>query len=319
VGYLKHCIFILTAILCLSCKKAEQHSNSVFFAMGTVVSITAPNAASAVTDEVKDYITELSDRISAECTLISGTPERVEISEDTYKLFQLAEEYRQKSEGRFNVGIFTVSSLYGFPEGPYHEADPDLLKEALALATEKSVKLYAEEGRFYAEGGGLKVDLGAFAKGWIVDRGAELFHKQGVNNFIINAGGDLYASGEKADRAWHLGVTDPAGLEPHIGVVSLSDKALATSGIYERYFIAQDGRHISHLFNGATGEAADKYQSVSVIADTAELADLYSTLYFFMDVAEIADACKEQNTAVMAVDRDGKQAYFCDWQSYAVK
>ncbi len=315
-------IIVCLAVLAVSaaCKhKPEKYSTSVSFSMGTVVELTIPEKNKELLPEVEERLNLLSDVISSDCLKISSSPDPVEINEITYRLLQREHKYRDISGGRFNSAVHTIASGYGFPEGPFQVPSSEKLEEAKTLLRTQRVTISEDNstGKYYADGNGLKIYLGAFAKGWIVDEVSAYLKNKGINTFIINAGGDLFAGGMKtAGKPWRMGITDPDKQKPYLTVVNLTDKGLATSGNYERFFLTDDGRRISHIFNGISGEPAAGYKSLSVIADTAELADAYSTIYYLMPDKDIDALCGQNGTAVLTVTTDGKEHRHCGWEKY---
>jgi thiamine biosynthesis lipoprotein len=261
-------------------------------------------------------MSELADTIETDSRAVSAGAGRVEISESTYTLLQKNDEYSRLSDGRFNMPVYTLISLYGFPRGPFYIPSDGEIEKAMSDILHKKITVKLEDDRFYADGQGLKFDLGATAKGWIVDVASNYLRTQGVNDFVINAGGDLYASGMKGNSKWRMGIADPDKKRAYVTVVNLSDKALATSGTYERFFIADDGRRISHIFDATTGEPASSYKSVSVIAETAEIADSFSTIYFLVSENEMLSLCKAYNTPVFVITKDNKERRYCGWEDY---
>jgi thiamine biosynthesis lipoprotein len=318
-------IFITTLILLLfaACTKKPEYSSTPFIQMGTIVTITLPASDQALVAEVESLIATLSETITDDCARISSNSDEVEISTWTYRLLQRGEELIALSGGVFDPAIEGVVRLYGFPEGPYSIPAAQAVTQEMEKLKSTRISLRQDGVHYYATGNGLAVDLGAYAKGWIVDMVASMLKDRGLSNFIINAGGDLYASGEKNKGVpWRLGITDPDKEREYVQAVALQDKALATSGIYERFFIADDGRRISHIFNAHTGlpvtylaGSAAGYKSLSVIADNVELADALSTIYFLLPEAEIQRLCMAQNTPVYLIRTDGAEVALCGWKS----
>jgi thiamine biosynthesis lipoprotein len=282
--------------------------------MGTVVSIILPAADSSLAASVESRIQELSNIITADCERISATSDTVEVSETTYKLLQRAERYISLSNNTFNPAINGIVRLYGFPEGPYSVPPAESVATELKKIRSNAITLTEADGRYYAAGNRLSIDLGAYAKGFIVDEVVRFLQEQGLESFLVNAGGDLYAAGmkSKSDR-WKLGITDPLKEREYVQAVYLQDKALATSGVYERAFVSEDGRRISHLFDAVSGKPADKYSSLSVVADSTELADALATIYFLLPEAEIEQICKQYNTPVYLIRPDGSSRTLCGW------
>jgi thiamine biosynthesis lipoprotein len=127
----------------------------------------------------------------------------------------------------------------------------------------------------------MAIGLGGIAKGFIVDRAAEVLRRHGFADFVIVAGGDLRADGRKAGRPWRIGIRDPRVDGAMLGWVAASDLSIDTSGDYERCFIA-GGRRYHHLIDPATGRPAPGCRSVTVVSRDTGIADALSTGLFVM-------------------------------------
>lgn len=307
-------------IFVFACTKKEQavkYEDRILFQMGTVVNVTLPTDKTGLIPALEQYMEDLADIVTTDSVAISTSDEAVEISRFTYELIKRGEEYTRLSKGHFTPSAYTLISLYGFPEGPFAIPTDADAEHAMELIASRDVTVFQTDEGYFADGNGLSVDFGAYAKGWIVDKCAEFLKKQGVENFIINAGGDLFASGSKAGGIkWRLGITDPDKQLAHINVVDLEEKALATSGIYERYFTSDTGERITHIFDVVTGKNPRIYKSLSVIADNVELADALSTVYFMMAPEEVKETCGEYSTPVFYVTIDGGFGRLCGWEEY---
>jgi thiamine biosynthesis lipoprotein len=313
-------LLLLALSAALSCGKKNtapaEYEVQVLNLMGTEVQITVPKENASLIAETGDLIRSLADIIVSDCAKIGSNAGETEIDGITYRLIERSAYYRELSGGRFNPSIYTLSKLYGFPEGPFITPDSSTLSLALKLLNSHRIALRNENGVFYADGGGLSVDLGGFAKGWIVDAAAEFLHSKGVKNFIVNAGGDLYAAGTKNGILWRFGIGDPNKAIPYLSAVNLNDFALATSGNYEREYITDKGDRISHIFNALTGENVRIHKSVSVLAANTELADALATIYFLMNTDEIEALCQKLSTPVFLVSGNDEQIRLCGWERF---
>lgn len=156
--------------------------------------------------------------------------------------------------------------------------DYDLL-QALDLVNAREVKLRRRAIRFGREGMGITLD--GIAKGYVVDRMAEVLAKQGLADFLIDAGGDIRSAGRREDgQPWRVAVQDPDKREDFPDVLRLMDGAVATSGSYEIFFDRDRTRH--HIVSGRNGGSPWKSRSVSVVAPTALAADALATAVFVM-------------------------------------
>lgn len=134
---------------------------------------------------------------------------------------------------------------------------------------------------------GMTLDVGAIAKGCAAKRALALLRESGVTSAMLNLGGTVCAVGVKADTGepWSVGVTDPDDPGAYGLVLRVQDKAVATSGDYERFFEV-DGTRYCHILDTATGYPAHTVRAVTVIADDPALADAFSTALFVLPVSE---------------------------------
>ena len=303
------CILAFCLVFCSGCQKGQEFKESSFFAMGTLVNVTLPKAYQNELKNLHKLIKSLSDEVT-NLTAKINTGETTPLTPFVCNLLKEESRYRSLSSGRFNAGVFTLLELYGFPEGPFKNISHE--EKSLALENiKKGYNLFEEGGICYAKSLGAKIDLGATAKGAIVDKGAEYLKERGITDFIINAGGDLYASGTKNGKKWRIGVKNPFNKQGVSKVYELSDVALATSGTYERFFTTDTGEKISHLVNALTGVQGDRYVSLTVIAKNADAADAFATVYFFMNEDEIKSRCIQDGTKVFAIDANGSSNTIC--------
>lgn len=300
-------------ILVISCSKEEKYRSVSFFAMGTYVDITLPEKNSIEFKNVTNLIDKLSFDIKKETDYINNSKsnDEIQISDSYCNLLKKAEYYKKISNGKFNISIYTILHLYGFPEGDFRDISKKEKLEALEIS-KKGITLVEKNNHCSVINNGAKIDLGSFAKGYIVDEAANYLTKKGINNFIISAGGDLYAGGLKNNNLWRLGIKNPNVKGGISKVVELSNKALATSGTYERFFINKNGDKISHLIDATNGEEPNYYVSVSVIADTAELADAFATIYFLLPPNEVKKRCKNDKTIVYTINKNNVMSEFCN-------
>lgn len=126
---------------------------------------------------------------------------------------------------------------------------------------------------------GMKLDWGGIAKGWAVDRAARALRDMGIIRGFVNAGGDLFCWGANPDSGdWRIGIKHPRQ-KGFLGVLSVRDTGVATSGDYQRYF-EKDGIRYHHIFNPTSGYPARERQSVTVIGPETMLCDALATALF---------------------------------------
>jgi thiamine biosynthesis lipoprotein len=134
----------------------------------------------------------------------------------------------------------------------------------------------------------MALDLGAIAKGYAADEAARLLADEGVESGIIDLGGNIFVLGEKKEKpgkgaSWRIGVQDPrADRGNYIGILSVKNKSVVTSGVYERFF-EKDGKRYHHIFSTTSGfPAENNLLSVTIAADDSIDADALSTASFVL-------------------------------------
>lgn len=206
------------------------------------------------------------------------------------------------SNEAFNPSVLPLTRLLERAKARRKAVDIAELREALALVDADGVRLDAGGARLRREGMALTLD--GIAKGAVADAMGRALRAAGCRHFLVNAGGDMLASGERAPGiAWRVAVEDPAGRNRFPAVLELRDAALATSGGYEMRYDAAGRRH--HLLHPATGESP-ALGSMSVLARDAATADALATALAVMpplDAFALAD--DTPSCAALRVRRDG--------------
>src|SRR5678815_2726604 len=133
---------------------------------------------------------------------------------------------------------------------------------------------------------GTRIDLGGIAKGYAVDRVAELLREAGTTSALVDLSGNMAALGAPpGERGWRIGIRDPRNREPWFARVTLRDRAISTSGQYEQ-FVAANGHTYGHILDPRTGIPAQGVLSVTVIADSPFETDAWDTGLFVLGPEE---------------------------------
>ena len=190
-----------------------------------------------------------------------------------------SQHFAALTDGAFDCTVGALTSLWNFPAAVAPPA-PAQIDSALALVGYEGLEVEAQSFRINRPG--LRLDLGAAAKGYAVDQAVAAMQELGVEAGVIEAGGDIRYWGEKPDgRPWLFGVQHPRAPEQYIAVEDLGLAAIATSGDYEQYFDWQ-GERYHHLLDPKTGHPARACISATVWAATALDADILSTAVFVL-------------------------------------
>ena len=202
----------------------------------------------------------------------------VPLSDEMFGLVTQAIRFSELSGGAFDITYAGVGHLYDYRQGikPSDEA----LARARANVGFRHLLLdpAARTLRFAREG--VRIDLGGFAKGHAVDRGAAILRSRGIRHAIVTAGGDSHVLGDRRGRPWTIAIADPRRPGEVVAVLPLEDTAMSTSGDYERYFIDADGVRCHHLIDPATGKSPSSVCSVTILADDGLTTEALSKTVF---------------------------------------
>ncbi|MCC7032548.1 MAG: FAD:protein FMN transferase [Acidobacteria bacterium] len=207
----------------------------------------------------------------------------VPVGADTRAVLQAAREASALTGGKFDVTFGALAGVWRFD----HDQDnrvpaPDAIAARLPFVDYEAVEVDEARGTARITRPGVQVHLGGIGKGYAIDRASALLHERGFQDFLIQAGGDLYAAGRRGDRAWRVGLADPRGASGEsFATIELENETFSTSGDYERFF-ERDGVRYHHLLDPDTGQPARLCRSVTVLAKSALQADWLSTGVFIL-------------------------------------
>lgn len=280
---------LVAALMLAGCgaqTSAEESSQTrEVYAMDTVMTLEAygQNAGAALDEAVAEI-----ERLDALWSIASSDGEiarlnaekQITASADTLALLTRAKEISAATDGLFSTTIAPLMEAWGFTSGDYRVPDEAELSALLAHVDDEEIAISDSTVTIPADA---KVDLGGIAKGFTSARVMEIFHGNGIKNGILSLGGNVQALGTKPDGSlWRVGLQDPADERALFATLELADKAVITSGAYERNF-EQDGIVYHHIIDPRTGYPAESgFSSVTIVSDDGTLADGLSTALFIM-------------------------------------
>lgn len=211
---------------------------------------------------------------------------------ETFYIIKKSKEFWQVSDGAFDITVAPLVDLWGFTDKKFVLPKEEDIKTALRLVGSDKIILNESNNVIKFKLSGMKIDLGAIAKGYAVDCAVEKLRQAGIKSCLINAGGQIYALGDKAGSPWRIAGERPdkKGLSE---IFALKDLAVATSGNYEQCF-TKSGKVYGHILNPKTGYPADTdIASVSVIADDGLTADALASAIFILGIERGEKLAKE--------------------------
>lgn len=245
----------------------------------------------------------------------AGTGEWVQVSPEIYEMLAFSKTWSEKTNGAFDITTGPLIQLWGIGTESERVPSDAEIAEARSHVGWQKLELREEDHSARLLDPGMRVHLGAVAKGYAIDGLRKIYEKHGVKNGLVSLGGSsIYALGENPKgKKWRIGIRHPRADDPktYLGVAPLGDAALSSSGDYERYF-EQDGQRYHHIFDPATGRpAATGLEGVTVVArgeHAGELSDILTTALFVLGEEKgkaLVESCGEDVTALF-VRQDGK-------------
>ena len=219
--------------------------------------------------------------------------DRVLLSEDLAAVVETGIEFYGLTGGKLDITVGPLCEIWDFRGEKNVPPSDGEIREALSKVDGSSIHL---EGRtLIFDRQDTVIDLGALAKGYISDKLKEYLKQEGADSALINLGGNVMALGSKQDGSpWVVGIQKPfASRGTFEKTVSVEDKAVISSGIYERYF-EWEGKLYHHVLDPQTGYPADTWtQQVTIVSESGILGDALSTSCLLLD-REAAENLVEQ-------------------------
>ncbi|MEL7609330.1 MAG: FAD:protein FMN transferase [Bacillota bacterium] len=280
-------------LLCTACallssgcsgRDAAGHSTD-FFAMNTAMTMEAygdgAEAGLSVAESEINCLDALWSVGNSGSEIVRINAKGGELCDDTLAILKEALEIYSITDGAFDITVYPLMKQWGFYSGEYKVMTGGELSELLRLVGSDKLTLNGNSLTFGEPGMG--IDFGGIAKGYASDRAIQIFAENGVESAIVSLGGNIQVLGTKPDGTpWRIAIRNPVDENVPIGIVSVTDKAVITSGGYERYF-EKDGKTYHHILDPKTGTPAQSgLSSVTIVCGRGVLADGLSTALFVM-------------------------------------
>lgn len=284
-------IVIIVALLFSLCSCRERYVESSIFALDTVITFHTPQADITPYRELISGYEKVFSRTdtSSELYKLNLQSESVP-SKELYSLIECSLQLSQKTSGAFDITAAALSDLWDVtsqnPRVP--------LKEEISSALKNTgyEKLTLNDG-VLSKPQGVKIDLGAIAKGYVAQRTVNAMREDGITTGFVSFGGNIAVIGAKSDgSAWKIGIKDPRDTASVLGTVELTDGFLSVSGDYERYFMYEGVRY-HHIFDLSTGcPSKSGVISAAVICSDGALCDALSTAVFVLGAEKALELYK---------------------------
>ena len=282
-------IVILSLVMITSCQGSISRIGKPL--LGTVINLTivgdpkkAPQTSQAVFDEIERIESLMSPyRQGSDVYRLNrdGGAGPVAVSAETYDLIRKSVDLSAETGGCFDITFASIANLWDYKNKNLVPPSGPAVAALLPLVGSRNIILNPGKKSVAFARPGMKIGLGAVAKGYAVSRGIDLLRKKGISDAIVEAGGDLQVSGTKHGKPWITGLRHPRRNVILLTIELADMDAVATSGDYER-FVMRNGVRYHHIIDPRTGYPANTFSSVSVFSKSAVLSDAYATAIFVM-------------------------------------
>ena len=262
--------------------------------MGTTYHITVVTETFSSTKDLKDQIDQRLEEINKSMSTFrkdseisrfnanQNTGEKFKISDDFFNVMTVAKNVYELTGGAWDGTVKPLENLWGFGSSENNYRIPEKSEIAALLPDIGFNHIEISSNHcLIKKKASLSLDLASIAKGYGVDQVAALIRTSGIKNFLVEIGGEVFASGFRKDgKPWRIGINTPETGSPFdqvYKIVNLHDKGFATSGDYRNYFEA-GGQRFSHILDPRNGyPVSNGVVSVSIVADTCTFADGLAT------------------------------------------
>lgn len=291
---MRHILPVLLLIFLGGCGQRMHEVDQTEMGFGSYIRIRVRGTdAKKVDQAVQEAFAEMR-RLDTLLSLFTNSSEvvrlnnerRLPVTEETRELIRKGLALGEEAGGVFDITVEPLVRAWGFYDDSCRVPDSVTVARLRQRVDYRQVMV---RGDTVVLGDSVRIDLGGIAVGFAVDRAVAILKSDGVKEGLVDAGGDIRVFG---DRVWRVGIKHPRkqGL---IRVLKLRDRAVATSGDYERFF-EQGGQRFSHIIDPRDGYPAGKCAAVTVIAPTALEADVFSTAVFVLGPEEGSELVARQ-------------------------
>lgn len=301
--------------------KKEHKVTKTRLAMGTYVSMTAIHHSRDEAEQAIGEAFEEIERLNRLLTRFENVSPVAELNQngrieymgpEVSELIGRSLYYYQQTGGAFDITVKPLIDLYKTSFEANRQPSDKEIAEVLAFTGAEKIQMDGQGLRFARTGMGITLD--GIAKGYIVDKASEYLQQKGIENHLVNGGGDIRTSGKAVKgQPWTVAVQDPNKTSNSPEIIELGSGAVATSGNYEVYYDREKLFH--HIIDGKSGLSPQLSTSVTVTAATVMDADALSTAVFVMEPTDgIRFIDSQMDCECLVITRNGVIKGSKGWQ-----
>ena len=327
--HIKISVFIFLLLLFAGCS-AKKEALISGKTMGTTYHVKIVtgyfNSVSDLKEKIDDKLENINKSMStfikdseiSKFNAFNHVEEKFYPSDDFFYIMTVARNLYELTNGAWDGTVKPLINLWGFGSSETKKKIPPRKKiDKLLDQTGFNYIGISEDRYLFKRKPLISIDLGSIAKGYAVDQVSALIRKNGIKDFLVEIGGEVFASGLRKDgKQWRVGINAPKIYAPFNQVweiVALRDRALATSGDYRDFFEIEGNRY-SHIIDPRTGcPVTESVASVSITADTCVFADGLATAVMVLghkQGLELVEKTSGVECLIVVKGKDGKLTNF---------
>ncbi len=275
--------------------ESTLHKQSVKL-MGNRFEITVvvddPQKGEALIQKAIDEIKRIENLLTtfneeSETNLINANAgiKPVKVSKEIIQLIARSIKISLLTQGAFDISYGSIDKkLWNFDTNLKSLPDAETAKKSVRLINYRNIIIDEENCTVFLTQKGMRIGFGGIGKGYAAEKAKQILLSEGVENGIVNASGDLTTWGNQPDgKPWTVGIAHPDMADTPFSYLNITNKAIATSGNYEKYAII-NGKKYSHTIDPRTGLPVTGIKSVTIICNNAEIADALATPVTIMGI-----------------------------------
>ena len=230
------------------------------------------------------------------------------VNQTTWEVLLEAKQMAQLTQGSFNPCLYPILSAWGFTTGSFSIPDNEKILHLLNFTDFEKIEFEDSYKIFIPQN--MMIDLGGIAKGFTGDKIIQILKENGIESALLDFGGNIQTLGTKPDGTkWNIGIKNPLTGEVAAGI-KVENMTVITSGGYERFFTASDGKKYIHIIDSKTGFPVDnEIASVTILSSSGTYADALSTALFVMGTEKAFSFWKEHRDFEMLIFTKNKRAF----------
>lgn len=288
--FIRILLLIILCFLFIGCENQDSKNGQVrLFVFDTIIDITindhfSENLETDITEELNRLEQKFSRYIeTSEISQINNNAGMTQVvSDEVLEILDESLNYANMSDGMFDITLGPIIDLWQIGTEMENVPSNEALEALLPFVDYNLIEINGNEVLLKEE---MSLDLGGILKGYAADQVKKIFDRNDVQSGIINLGGNVYVHGMNDDKDWRVGIRNPYGdKSEYIGILSVSDKSVVTSGPYERFFM-KDGIRYHHILNPYTGFPVENdIESVTIVSDRSIDGDALTTTLYALGV-----------------------------------